>query len=175
MINAIKIRRSVRLFKSTPVAEKDLEEIMRAALYAPSAADRRPVRYVIIREKETIQKLSEASAWSGLLKTAPLAIAVCADLANGKRWVEDCSIASEHIMLQSAELGLGTCWVQIRLGSPGKSGEPEACVKKLLQMPENTGVNCIIALGYPARAPKPHEDKDFDASAVYYEKYGGSQ
>ena len=172
LIPAIKSRRSVRQYSAETVPESDLKEVLRAGVYAPSSADRRPVHFVVVKDKEVKRKLSEATAWSKPLANAAAVIVVCADMAKGKRWVEDCSIAGEHLMLQAAELGLGTCWIQVREGDPPASGaDPEESVKKTLAIPKSYRVLCAIALGKPAKQLKPHEDKDFEFKAIRWGKF----
>ncbi|MBI5159288.1 nitroreductase family protein [Candidatus Micrarchaeota archaeon] len=68
---------------------------------------------MVVKGKEA-KKLAKATKWSALVEGASAVIVVCADMKKGNRWVEDCSIAVAHMMLQATELGLGTCWVQVK-------------------------------------------------------------
>ncbi len=171
MVDAIKKRRSVRHFSDEPVKDEELEEIMKAAMYAPSAADCRPMHYIVVKEENTRKKLSEITKWSRFLERAPINIVLCADLRNAKRWVEDSAIAGEHIMLQATDLGLGTCWAQVRGGDREDGRNPEEIVKELLEIPPNYRVLCVIAVGKPEKGPEPHEDEDFDGERVHEERF----
>lgn len=170
MIEAIRKRRSVRQFKKTEISKEQLDEILRAAKYAPSAADHRGNYYIIIKNEKTKEAISKVTAWSGFAKSASVIIAVCVDERRAKRWVEDASVAAEHIILQAAEMELGSCWIQIRDGDRHE-GDAEEYVRKLLSLPKEFRVLCIIPIGIPAKDMKPREDSDFESDRVYFEKF----
>ncbi|MEM3399321.1 MAG: nitroreductase family protein [Candidatus Micrarchaeia archaeon] len=138
MLEAMRKRRSIRNYKNETIEDEKLNDIIRAAVYAPSSANRRPVHLIVVKNEDTRRKLSRVTKWSSFIEHAPACIAVCADMKRGKRWIEDCSIAATHIMLQAEEEGIGSCWVQVREGERDDGADPEKIVKDILNMPENS-------------------------------------
>ncbi|MBT8334050.1 MAG: nitroreductase family protein, partial [Deltaproteobacteria bacterium] len=109
---------------------------------------------------------------SGFMKTASLAIAVCADPAKSDVWVEDTSIASLILHLTAADLGLGSCWVQIRLREHSSTFSAEQYVKEVLGLKDSLVVEAIVAIGYAAEEKPGHDHSRLLFDRVSYEKYG---
>jgi nitroreductase len=155
VIDAIKIRKSVRGYLDKPVEEEKLTAIMEAARLAPSASNRQEWRFVLVREKEIRKKFTEVSRGPAFIGHAPVIIAACADtdghvMSCGQpSYPIDVAIALEHIALAAVELGLGACWI-------GAFNEQK--VKQLLGIPEKIRVVELMTLGYPAN-PSPVEKK----------------
>ncbi len=159
-------RRSIRKFKKQAVEKALIEQLAKAALLAPSGKRTYPCEFIIIDQPETLVALSKAKAHgSALLANAPLAIAVVADTSKYDVWVEDASIASTFIMLEAENLGLGCCWVQMRLrGTPdGKSGTDN--LREILNLQARHEVLSVLAIGY-----KDEEKGARTASDLLYEK-----
>ena len=171
ILDVIQTRRSVRRFSEKKVDRKIIQTCLEAAHLAPSAENSQPWRFVILDDQETIKAFG-ASVFTGIYKTtqwaikAPVLIALCSDLdflANrmGRLfqgipfYLLDVGIAGEHLVLQAAELGLGSCWI-------GWFNVKQA--KKRLNLPRPIRICSLLALGYPAEnwAPKPHKRKDID-------------
>ena len=111
----IQKRRSIRKFQEKPVENEKIEILIEAALRSPSSRGHNPWEFVVVTERDSLEKLSSAKIHgSEFLKNAPLGMVVCADEDKCDVWVEDCSIASTFIFLASESLGLGSCWIQIR-------------------------------------------------------------
>ena len=156
----IKKRRSIRKYKDTPVPKEQILEILEAARIAPSASHRQPWHFIVVEDKETIQKLAK-SEWAA---TAPVMIVGLADQAASPVWcINDLGVAFEHIVLAATDLGLGTCWM-------GQSNR-EDLVKSLLDVPDNFKVVALTTLGVPDETPAVKERKSLDA-IVSWEKYG---
>ncbi|RLJ00484.1 MAG: NAD(P)H nitroreductase [Candidatus Aenigmatarchaeota archaeon] len=168
VISAIRKRRSIRRYSDREVEDEKLKVILKAAMFSPSAMHLRPWHFVVVRDKEIRERLSKVTEWAYFLREAPLNIVVCGD-KNAKRWIEDCSIAAEHIMLQATELGLGSCWVAIHNSSSNPKAEEE--VKETLAIPDNFGVLCIIAIGYRGEEKEEHSDKEFEEEKVHYDHF----
>lgn len=166
MIQAIKKRRSVREFLAEKISEDKLQEIIKAAMCAPSASAVYPWDLVVVQKPETIEALSKATPWSAHVKQAAAVIVVVGHEEDSREWVEDCSVVAEHLWLEAAEQGLAGCWTQIR---GNENAEKE--VKKLLNIPEAYRVLCLMPLGAPAQEIVEHGDDDFDSSKIKYEKY----
>ena len=150
---AIKARRSVRSFERKDVPEDFIKQLMQAAFCGPSANNARPWHIVVVRDQATKAKLADTHLYSGFISGAPVVLVVCADKKlSPEYWIEDCSIASQNLLLAAHGLGLGTCWVAVRQGA---SERYEDYVRKALELPENFRVLCFIPLGYPAEEPLP--------------------
>jgi nitroreductase len=91
-------------------------------------------------------------------------------MGKARRWVEDCSIAAEHILLQAADMGLGACWLQIR-GSALEGRSAEEYVREILNVPENMRILCLISVGWPAEKKAPHTEKEFEKAKVHCESF----
>ncbi len=166
MLDAIRRRCSIRSYADTPVAEDDLEEILAAALLAPTANNVRPWHIVVVTDDEKRARLSEVHHWAGFCAEAPVVLVFCAD---GDRqphwWIEDTSAALENALIQAAELGLGTCWVGIRGGeSPdGPGPEREDFVRELIGIPDSMRVLALVSLGHPRGDFTPGQPGPMDA------------
>ncbi len=166
MIPAIKKRRSVREYLAENIPEEKLNEIIMAAMYAPSANAAYPWDLVIVKDPQTKEKLSKTTPWSTHAANANIIIVVVGHEQESKEWVEDCSIIAEHIWLEATEQGLGSCWIQIK-GNDNAEKE----VKNLLNIPEEYRVLCLMPLGVPANKAPEHSEEDFDKSKIKQEKY----
>ncbi len=170
MIDAIRKRRSVRAFLKKEVPEERLKEILLSAMFAPTSWGTRAWEFVIVKDPEKKKALSKATAHSAFVKDAPLVIVVCYDPKVGKRFKEDSSICAEHIHLEAVNQGLASCFVQIAdAGDPPGSAEPY--VKRLLNIPDNLRVQCMMPIGYAKRELAPHKDSEFDLKKIHYEEF----
>jgi nitroreductase len=152
-------RRSIRKYKNTPVPKEQILTILEAARIAPSAGHRQPWHFIVVENKETIQKLAK-NEWAA---EAPVMIVGLADqVASPSRCLNDLGIALEHIVLAATNLGLGTCWM-------GQTGREEM-IKDLLNIPDNFKVIAVVPLGVPNETPAPKERKILNA-IVSWEKY----
>lgn len=166
MIEAIKKRRAIRQYLDEKVSDEKLNEIISAAMYGPSANALYPWDLVIIKNQETKEKLSKVTPWSAHVKDAQVVIAVVGHEAESPDWVEDCSIAAEHIWLEATNQGLGACWVQIR-GNENAQKD----VKELLAVPADYRVLCLVPIGVPGKEESEHNEEDFDRSKIKQESY----
>ncbi len=162
LIDLIKKRRSIRRFKNEAPDMDLIKQCIEAACHAPSANNSQPWHFLVIRNKGIIEKLSETHLYSRFLKEAPMVIVVLADKEKSPvyYYIEDCSCAVMLMMLQAAELGLGTCWGAI-YGKP----EREEHVRKFLDIPKKYSVLCIIGIGYPDIEPSEKKVKSFEEAA----------
>jgi len=165
----IQKRYSCRSYKDTPVPEEKLNGILEAARLAPSASNRQPYKFIIVKAKEKREKLAEAAAGQSFIAQAPIIIAGVSlepertMSCEVPAYAVDVAIAMEHMALQAFAEGLGTCWI-------GAFSQEEA--KKILEIPEEYKIVALMPLGYPADSPGPKDRKNLD-ELVSYEKYGG--
>ena len=141
LIDLLRKRRSVRRFDGRPVEEEKIETLIEAVLRSPSSRGLHPWEFVVVRDREMLSRLAQAKPHgASFIKNAPLAIAVCADPAKCDVWVEDCSIAAILLHLAATDLGLGSCWVQIRLREHGDGRMAQEYVADLLGLPQGMEV-----------------------------------
>ncbi|RMG71875.1 MAG: NAD(P)H nitroreductase [Nitrospirae bacterium] len=170
MLEAIRKRRSIRNYQSREVEEDKLKEILKAAMFSPTAWGKRPWEFIIVKEQKTKEALSETTPYAGFVKDAPLVIVIIYDVTRGRRFKEDSSICAEHIHLEAVNQGLGSCFVQVA-DSDGPHGPAENYVKQLLGIPENYRVQCMMPIGYPEKELPEHSDDEYDESKIHHGKF----
>jgi nitroreductase len=139
-------RRSIRQYTSEPVTEGMIQALLEAGMAAPSANNARPWHLVAISERPTLAALAEAHRYGKMTARAALAIAVCGDRAvSPQYWVQDCSAATQNILIAAAALGLGAVWLGCH---PNK--ERETALRSILGIPDDIGVLSLISIGWPA-------------------------
>lgn len=154
---AILSRRSIRQYTAEKVPEALIDELLRAAMSAPSAHNRQPWHFVIIDDRKLLDEIPKVHPWADMLRNAPLAILVCGDLQADSGlgfWVEDCSAATENILLAAHAKGLGAVWV----GIYPVEGRSAALLRKLVGIPEHIEPMSLVPIGYPV-AKKPPADR----------------
>ncbi len=153
--------------------QEKIDLLIESMLRAPSSRSLNPWEFVVIQEKETIQALAKAKPHgSAFMKGASLAIAVCADPEKCDVWIEDCSIATILLHLQATDLGLGSCWVQIRRREHDAQQSAESYVAETLGLKEGMVVEAIVAIGYPQTDPAGHPKSSLLTDKVSFERYG---
>ena len=165
-IDLLRQRRSTRKFENRPVEEEKIEKILQAALMAPSSKRSTPWHFVAVDEKEKLEKMAGSREMgSKFLENAPLAIVVLAEEEKSDVWVEDASITAILMQLEAEDLGLGSCWVQVRGRRKDETVTTEEYLRELLNVPAELKIECIIAIGY-----KDEEKKPFDESKLQLDK-----
>lgn len=144
-------RRSIRKFTDTPIPADDVKNILRAALMSPTAKGCRAWQFIVVDDKNSIERLAQSkSSGAEFVSGAPLAVVVCGDVQASEAWVEDASIAAVTMQYQAADLGLGSCWAQMRLRGLSDGTPADDVIHELLGLPQNLSVLCVVAFGYPA-------------------------
>lgn len=153
------MRRSHRKFTDEEVASDDVRLIMRAALMSPTSKGTRAWQFVLVDNKSDMEKLADAKdVGAQFLKEAPLAVVVLGDPVQNDCWIEDGSIAAISMQYQAEELGLGTCWIQMRGRGTGDGIAADEVIRGVLGIPENLCCLCILAVGHAADKRKPQND-----------------
>ena len=170
-------RRSVRHYTEEPVNRADLEKITAAGLMTPSSKDLHSTELLVVEDPQTIHALARCKPhFAGMLEEARAAVVVMGQLAS-HAWVEDASLALFAMMLQAEELGLGSCWVQVRhmvsetLGEDGQPLTSHQYLQQLLDLPEGVEVEAILALGHPARELRPRTLEEARPERIHWGKY----
>lgn len=147
---AVQRRRSIRKYKPDPIAADSWHRITEAGRLAPSASNRQPCRFLVVRDREKRRQLAEAARGQSFIAEAPLVMVACASekrtMSNGQyeAWVVDLTIALDHMTLVAAEEGVGTCWIA--------AFDPEA-IRQLLGLGKDVPILAVMPFGYPAEAP----------------------
>lgn len=154
-------RRSHRKFTNQQVGAEDVQLILRAALMSPTAKNSRAWRFVVVDNKTDIEKMSEAkNSGAAFLSGAPLAIVVLGNPDEDECWIEDGSIAAVTMQYQAEELGLGSCWIQMRGRGLSDGTSADDIIHGILSLPEEMKVLCVLAIGHPAdERPLQNEDR----------------
>jgi nitroreductase len=166
-LTVIHRRKSVRKYLDKPVTKEQLTVLMKAGMAAPTAADKRPWAFVAVTDRALLDSLSECSPTGKMLKQAAAAIVVCGDTKralNSEVWVQDCSAASENILLAAEATRLGAVWIGIY---------PEYFkynhVRRVLNIPMEVIPLNIISIGWPTGEEKPKEK--FDPSNIHWQTW----
>ena len=166
VLEVIKERFSVRKFMDKEIEQEKLDSILEAARLAPSARNLQDWHFVVIKDKKKREQLTEICKGQRFVSTAPVTIAVCAgnidyELSCGeKAYTVDAAIAGEHIALQAAALGLGSCWI-------GSFYQDK--IAELISLPENYRVVALLPLGYPDTTRPVRNLKPIDEIVSYDE------
>ena len=173
-IELLKNRRSCRRFTDEPVSQEAVATIMRAALMSPSGHRINPWEFILVEDKATLKALSVSkAAGAQLIEGAPMAVVVVADTTKTDVWIEDCSIATILMQLAAEELGLGSCWVQIRLRKDAEGNSADENVKSLLALPSHYAVLSIVAIGHKERESKPFDEEKMQWEKIHIGTYSG--
>ena len=166
------LRRSHRKFTEQEIDADDVKLILRAALMAPTSKGQRAWQFVVVDDPLDIEKLSDAKdLGSQFMKGAPLAVVVLGDPMQNDCWVEDGSIAAISMQYQAEELGLGSCWVQMRGRGLSDGTSADTVIRGILDIPENMSVLCVIAFGNKADERKPQNEDKLKWENVHVSKW----
>ncbi len=162
-------RRSIRRYDRRPVEPGKIEQLVEAALRAPSGRDLRPWEFVVVTDKAVLERLSQAKPHgASFLKNAPLAVAVCVDPQKTDVWIEDAAIATTFLHLAATDLGLGSCWIQMRLRKHEDGRDAGAHAAEILGLKPGMDVLAIVAVGYPDEQKSPHAKTELPYDKVSY-------
>ena len=174
-IRLLEERRSIRNYLKNPVEPEKIDILIEAALRSPSSRSLNPWEFIVVTEKDILEKLSTSKKHgAGFLKDAPLGIVVLADPRKCDVWIEDASIASVFIHLAATSLGLGSCWIQIRERMVDAGRSSEDYVREVLAIPEKIRVLSIIAVGYPDEEADGHPKNSLLFNRIHRNRFGAS-
>ena len=162
-------RRSIRVYSPAAVSEAAVQQLLGAAMAAPSAVAKDPWRFVVIRNRETLSDIASALPNGQMLASAALGIAVCGDLeaAHDRQLsylLQDCSAAIENLLLGAHILGLGACWLGVH-----PREQRVNVLKQILSLPPSVIPVACIAIGHPAEVKEPRTR--FNRDYVHLEKW----
>ena len=164
MLETIKKRRILRRYLEKEIGREKIEEILRAAMTAPSAHNGRLWRFWVVRDKERKEKLSQAQPYASFAAQAPIVLVIGSD--KGRLWIEDCSLVAGLVYLEATNQGLGTCWIQVREMKTAEGKDTEEEVKKIIGAPKEVQILCLMPLGYPTESLPEHSEKEFERKKI---------
>jgi len=165
-------RRSIRRYTDEPVSHDDIQRLLEAAMAAPSASNRRPWAFIVVTDPERLTRLR-----SGLLfgrYHAPLSIVVCGDMRRAwpwpgrDFWIQDCSAATQNILLAATGLGLGAVWIGVHPVAPLRQH-----VARVVGLPRWLRPLAVVHIGHPTMTKPPRTQ--YDEAAVHWQRYGGAR
>ena len=168
----LKARRSIRRYRPGPVPDEMVEQLLEAGRWAPSASNRQPWAFIVVRDEAIRREVAKHAAYYFIrwaqVEEAPLLIVLCGDARNRiyRQFLhEDVGLAGSQIMLQAKALGLGTCWI---------GGLDRKAVAGILRVPDTMDIVGLLTVGFPAEDPEPRDRKPL-AEIVHYDVYGNRQ
>lgn len=172
MIDLLRQRRSVRKFKQQPVEAEKIALLSEALLRAPTSRNQQPCEFVLVDNPEILAQLATAKAHgTSFFASAPLAVVVAANPEISDVWIEDSSIAAIIAQLAAEQLGLKSCWAQLRLRPHDKKLNASEFVRQLVHLPAGMEVAMVIAIGYPEEDLTGHPSDSLLDRKIHYNKF----
>lgn len=165
ILEAISNRRSCRNFKPDPVPPDLIEELIKAAQFAPTARHIRAVEFIAVTDLKKRQAIADALVPQDFVAKAPLIIVPVADTRTASKPREDLTLATANIWLQATHLNLGCVWKHVH------DGEEQEKLRAVLGMPDHYMVINVLPIGYPAEMLPPHTDAEVDLKKIHQEKW----
>jgi len=165
LLDIIFSRRSIRKYTAESINDKDIQRMLEAAMAAPSASNRKPWHFIVVKDRRVLDALAEAHPYGKMLFKAPLGICICGDKSISERfWVQDCSAATENLLLAATAIGLGAVWIGVH-----PREERVSTIKNLLKIPEDIIPLNLISIGHPAEEKEPRTQ--FDQMRVHSKQW----
>lgn len=170
----IKARRSMRKFTEEELTQEQVVALMKAALMAPTSKRSNAWQFIVVDNKEKLKELSFCKEQaSQFIADAALAVVVAADPLASDVWIEDTSIASIYLQLQAEDMGLGSCWVQVRERFTASGMPSNDYIHNVLELPLPLQVLSVIAIGHKAMERKPFDEDNLQWEKIHINKFGG--
>lgn len=156
----IRQRRSMRKYTEEAVSGEQEKVLLKAALMAPSSKGTHSPEFIVVRDRDKLKALSACkTVGADFLADAAMAIVVMADPSVSDVWIEDASVAASFILLQAEDLGLGSCWIQVRERTSADGRSAAEVVRETLSVPVCKEPLCIVALGHKGMERKPQNEE----------------
>ena len=166
-LNAIFTRRSIRKYTDQAVPEELVTDLLKAAMAAPSAGNEQAWQFIVIRDRALLDAIPKFHPYSAMLKYASVAVLVCGDLTREKYkgyWVQDCSAATQNLLLAATAQGLGAVWTAVYPLEDRVAG-----MRKLLDLPEHVVPLALVPIGFPAE--QPGRADRFDQARIHHDRW----
>lgn len=153
-MKAIMNRRSIRKYTEQTVSDEQVKMLLEAAMCAPSAGNEQPWHFVVIKDRQLLDRVPEYHPHSSMIKQASVAILICGDTRLSKYdvdyWVQDCAAATENLLIAAQDLGLGAVWLGVYPRQERVQG-----LRGLFNIPEEVFPFALVPVGYPAEQKGP--------------------
>jgi len=162
-------RRSIRKYEDKPVEKEKVEKLLRAAMQAPSAVNQQAWEFIVVENKDTLNKLSGMNPYSKLVAGAPLAIVALSNSDNHKlpsAWQQDMGASLENLLLEAVYLDLGAVWLGVATAE-----ENMKFITDTFDLPKNIIPFGLVIVGYPDDSQKNSFTDRFDEKKVHYENW----
>lgn len=166
-MEALLTRRSVREYADEPVPEALVEQLLRAAMQAPSAGNQQPWHFVVLRDRTLLREIARVHPYAQMCLSVPVAILVCGDESLEKYpgyWVQDCAAATQNLLLAARALGYGAVWVGIH-----PRAERVEAIRWLMRLPAGIHPLCLVPVGRPREHPAPQDR--FNAERIRFDRW----
>lgn len=155
-------RRSIRAYETSLLGQEAIEELLKAAMAAPSAMNQQPWEFIVVTDPEILAELPGRHPSGKLAKEAGTLFVIFGD--PKEQLAHDLSAATQNLMLAAAALGLGSCWLGMR-------EERHPPIKDLLNIPDGKYIISMVAVGQPTEIKEPRTQ--YDPAKVHWQKFGG--
>ena len=167
LFSALFNRRSIRKYTGQAIPSGTVEKLLKSAMYAPSAMNNQAWQFIVVNQRKKLDKVLKVISHAEMLKSAQAAVLICGDLnleKNVDYIQQNCSAATQNVMLSAHGLGLGSCWIGVYPVKEIISG-----LQELFKLPEYVIPISLVSLGYPAENPIA-EDR-FKTEKVHFNKW----
>ncbi len=162
-LEAIRTRRSIRRYTPEPVSEETVKVLLEAAMSAPSAGNEQPWHFIVITDRRLLDEIPLFHPYADMLREAQVAILVCGDIERERykgHWVQDCSAATQNLLLAAHACGLGAVWVGVY-----PVEERMQRFRKLFGLPAPVTPFALVPLGHPGERIPPV--RRFDPARIH--------
>jgi len=165
-------RRSIRKYTDRNLSPEAVKLILEAALLSPTSKSARAWQLVVVEDKDTLTRLADCKPAGAIsVGRCPFAVAVTVDTSKSEAWIEDASVAAFAMQMQAADLGIGSCWVQVHGRSTADGTSSDEHVRNILGIPDNCPVLCIVTFGYPDEERKPQDTDKLKWENVHIDRW----
>ena len=172
MLNLLRQRRSIRVFKEQPVEPEKVKLLSEALLRAPTSRNLQPCEFILVDDPATLDRLVTAKAHgTSFFATAPLAVVIAANPQTSDVWIEDSAIAAIIVQLAAEAIGLKSCWAQLRLRAHDDDISASEFVRQLVGLPEGMEVPVVIAVGYPDEKKAGHGRDSLKNTKIHLNRF----
>ena len=172
LLELMRSRRSVRQYTDEKISDEQLQKILSAALLAPSGHSKYPCEFIVVKNSETLEKMSHCRVGvAKMLTQAAAAVAVIADKEKSDTVVEDSAVAMMNMELMATSLGIGNCWIQVRNRPAENDSLSEDFLREILKFPANFMCQSILSLGVPAKLPHQRELEKLNFDKIHNETF----
>ncbi len=169
MLEIMRSRRSVRRYTDEKISDELLKKIVRGALLAPSGHSKYPCEFIVVTNRELLDKMSHCrKGVAKMLEGATAAVVVIADKDKSDTFVEDSCVAMMNMELVATSQGIGNCWIQVRNREAEDDSPSENYLRGILNFPDNFACQAILSLGYPAKPPRARELDKLNFDKISY-------